>query len=569
MMGWRAFLALAAMGLARHAAAVGWVNIGPPGGADTRALLVNGATIYAGTSGHGLLTSADGGRTWLPASIAASSVFALVQNPTLLFAGTDRGVFTSTAPGTVWQRRGDTLAARSVYTLAVIGTAWFAGTDAGLFRSNDQGTTWMAVAGVPTVSVLALAFTQGSVVLAGTQAGVFASADGGSSWVAHNSGLDNYTVDVLVADTADGSVFYAGARYTGPSPGPAPPSGGVFKTSNGGITWTPINQGLQRTDAAPPPILALAINSEHVLYLGTQGAGVFQSSDGGQTWVANSTGLTDLQVQALTGAPAGLYAGTASRGVFLLSSAAAVGTLTGLIPVVISAPGAHSAFFRTALQLTNTALACSPPCTSGVPIVGQLAFHPQGVASPADPLLTFTLEAGQTLMLSDVVDAFETVGVGTLDIVTPPNNVPIATAEVFTATGAIGSLGMFGFTEQSMSPGDALRAGDAGVLLSPPYIDARQNFGVRTFADGATVQLTVRDQAGNVRSTFSREFPSNYMAQVSAADFLTPPGASTAYALTHSYTVRIDVVIGSLIAYAVAADNTTNDSSFQLARKLQ
>jgi hypothetical protein len=313
----------------------------------------------------------------------------------------------------------------------------------------------------------------------------------------------------------------------------------------------------------------LAIDSSQILYVGTQGAGVFQSSDGGQTWVATSTGLTDLQVQALAAAPTGLFSGTSSRGVFLLNGGTALGTLTGLIPVVVSAPGAHSAFFRTALQLTNAALPCPAPCTPGVPIVGQLVFHPQGVASPDDPLLTFTLEAGQTLMLSEVVAQIGGSGVGTLDIVAPPNNIPAATAQVFASLGAIGSAGSFGFTEQALSTGDALRAGDAGVLFTPPSVDARQNFGVRTFADGATVRLTVRDQTGNVRSTFSREYPANYMAQVSATDFLTPPGTSTPYSLTPNDTARVDVVTGSLIAYAVAADNTTNDPSFQLARRIQ
>jgi hypothetical protein len=564
------FIVLAFAAMPDYAAAASWVSIGPPGGADVRALFVNGATIYAGTNGQGLLTSGDGGRTWLTASLAASSVFALTQSGPLVLAGTDHGVFSSAAAGTVWQRRGDALVARNVYSLAVLGMTWFAGTDAGLFRTNDEGNTWLSVAGVPMVSVRALAVTQGTTMLAGTQAGVFGSGDGGSTWASRNSGLDTvpYTVNAFLSN---GAAVYAGATYSGgAAPGPIPPAGGVFKTNDAGLTWTPINQGLERAvDIGPPPALALAIDSSQILYVGTQGAGVFQSSDGGQTWVATSSGLTDLQVQALAAAPTGLYSGTAGRGVFLLNGGAALGTLTGLIPVVVSAPGAHSAFFRTALQLTNAALPCPAPCTASVPIVGQLVFHPQGVASADDPLLTFTLEAGQTLMLSEVVVQIGGSGVGTLDIVAPATNVPIARADVFTASGAIGSSGMFGFTEQAMSLGEALHAGDTGVLFTPSYVDARQNFGVRTFVDGAAVQITVRDQAGNLRSTFSRQFPTNYMAQVSATDFLTPPGASTPYSLTPNDTARIDVVTGSLIVYAVAADNTTNDPSFQLARRIQ
>ena len=54
---------------------------------------------------------------------------------------------------------------------------------------------------------------------------------------------------------------------------------GVFKSTNGGETWS-------LTDAGPPNVLALAIDpiTPSTLYAGTSRAGVFKSTDAGATW---------------------------------------------------------------------------------------------------------------------------------------------------------------------------------------------------------------------------------------------------------------------------------------------
>jgi photosystem II stability/assembly factor-like uncharacterized protein len=112
---------------------------------------------------------------------------------------------------------------------------------------------------------------------------VFKSTDGGTTWSAVNSGLTNTAVFALAIDPTTPNTLYAG---TG--------GGGVFKSTNGGATWV-------ATGTGPTNVRALAINptTPTTLYAGTNGGGVFKSTDGGTTWSAVNTGLTNLYVRAL------------------------------------------------------------------------------------------------------------------------------------------------------------------------------------------------------------------------------------------------------------------------------
>jgi len=85
------------------------------------------------------------------------------------------------------------------------------------------------------------------------------------------------------AVTPDGSTLYAGTS-----------GGGVFRSTNGGDSWTAVNTGLMY-----PYVYALAIRPDTptTMYAGTYSGGVFRSTDGGDSWTALKTGLTNLNVQ--------------------------------------------------------------------------------------------------------------------------------------------------------------------------------------------------------------------------------------------------------------------------------
>ncbi|MHB8571372.1 MAG: WD40/YVTN/BNR-like repeat-containing protein [Candidatus Dormibacteria bacterium] len=88
--------------------------------------------------------------------------------------------------------------------------------------------------------------------------------------------------------------------------------GGIYRSSDGGQTWSRRTTGLTTPDFWT---LALSPNSGDV-YAGSMGNGLFRSSDGGDTWTPADDGLTNLNVRAITFGPQLAVLGT-SGGVFI------------------------------------------------------------------------------------------------------------------------------------------------------------------------------------------------------------------------------------------------------------
>ena len=108
--------------------------------------------------------------------------------------------------------------------------------------------------------------------------GVFKSTNGGATWTPTNSGLTNGQVDVLAIDPSNSNIVYAGTY------------GGVFKSTNGGSTWTAMNSGLDNDDVTSLAIDPGNPNTVYAAILGYYG-GVFKSTNGGGSWSAINSGL--------------------------------------------------------------------------------------------------------------------------------------------------------------------------------------------------------------------------------------------------------------------------------------
>jgi photosystem II stability/assembly factor-like uncharacterized protein len=134
-------------------------------------------------------------------------------------------------------------------------------------------------------------------------AGIFKTSNGGQSWRPANEGLpDVYVLAFLIQPDAPSTLFAATAT-------------GIFISTDAGEHW-------RRQAGIEGSVTTFAFDSSSgVLYSGT-GSGVSRSADGGRTWEKTSSTLDGWYINALAVSPDGtLYATARARGAsFLFSS---------------------------------------------------------------------------------------------------------------------------------------------------------------------------------------------------------------------------------------------------------
>lgn len=269
-----------------------WTSIGPSGG-FAHALAVdpsNPGTVYAGTSG-GVLKTTDGGANWRAANSGLrSSVRTLVI---------------------------DSSNSNTIYAGAS------ANGQPGIFKSTDGGVSWLPAfsgfeSSVQEVASIAIDPQNNATIYAGTLAcfqpsgspgyvdggenlcwrpGVFKSTNGGASWTAASAGLpwDSQTAGVITAlavDPRNSNTVYAAARR------------GVFRTTNGGASWTRLAELIAGSALFIDP------QSSATIYLATWN-GIFKTIDGGANWIGGAGLPPDCcgSFAMDPGNPATMYAG--------------------------------------------------------------------------------------------------------------------------------------------------------------------------------------------------------------------------------------------------------------------
>jgi photosystem II stability/assembly factor-like uncharacterized protein len=191
-------------------------------------------------------------------------------------------------------------------------TFYVAMATAGVYKTTNAGTTFTNVfdhEGSGSVGAIAIAPTDANLVWVGTGEannrqssswgdGVYKSADGGRTW--RNTGLrDTRAVARIIVDPIDFNVVYVA------SPGNLWAAGGergVYKTADGGLTWTRV---LHVDDDTGATDLVIDPHNNKTLYAATYqrrraqwgmngggpGSTIWKSTDAGQTWARVESGL--------------------------------------------------------------------------------------------------------------------------------------------------------------------------------------------------------------------------------------------------------------------------------------
>jgi hypothetical protein len=290
-----------------------WLQGGGLPQISVHALLIDPAapaTIYAGSDSQGLFKSTNGGATWAPANGGASftAVNGLAIAGGALYAATGSGVFKSTDGAATFAASGNGLPSNSIQSIAADAAALYAGLlNVGVYRSVDGGATWAAANAGAQATIGSLAVDpHTSRIYAGFDLGVYVSTSNGTAWAKSSTGLANSVVQSLVVDAQTPTTLYAG---TG--------SSGVWKSIDGGATWTASSDGITTSNGGLD-VRALAIDpsSTATLYAGT-GAGMYKSVNGGAKWTSVDHGTLIRNISGIVISGSVIRVSTFFTGVFV------------------------------------------------------------------------------------------------------------------------------------------------------------------------------------------------------------------------------------------------------------
>jgi photosystem II stability/assembly factor-like uncharacterized protein len=167
---------------------------------------------------------------------------------------------------------------------------------------SNSSSSWTAKnSGITNLNVRAIAIKSDGTLFAGTYGnGVFRSSDGGESWIPINKGL--YYMDIRKISFTNQENFLLAATY----------GGGIYRSGDNGASWVKMNTGLKSLF-----INDLAMNGAGVIFAATDGQGIMQSIDHGATWRDLDTTLKDRFTTCVAFNSDGkLIVGTRSWGIY-------------------------------------------------------------------------------------------------------------------------------------------------------------------------------------------------------------------------------------------------------------
>jgi len=258
-----------------------WRSVGPyRGGRVTAVAGVSGQahTYYFGATGGGVWKTTDGGMRWTPIAdsiLGAGSIGAMEVAPSdpnvIYVGGGEPCIRGNTSPGD------------------------------GMYRSTDAVRTWTHIgledAGqIATIRIhprdpdLVYVAVLGHAFGPNPTRGIFRSRDGGRTWQKVLFRSDSAGAIDLAMDPQNPRILYAALWQAVRHPWEmisGGPGSGLFKSTDGGDTWTEIsrNAGLPRGVLGRIGVAVSYQNSDRVwAIVEAEDGGVFRSDDGGRTW---------------------------------------------------------------------------------------------------------------------------------------------------------------------------------------------------------------------------------------------------------------------------------------------
>jgi hypothetical protein len=266
------------------------LNNGITGNASIATLAIDPerpSTLYEGAYPGGIFKSLDSGASWKASSDGlslpdqATGIAADPTNSSRVYAATFNSVSRSTNGGKSWTRNITVGTDGLAIDPASPSTIYAASVAIGLVKSTDAGTSWFDISPVNDDSIWSVAIdpaNTSTVYCGGQFATVHKSTNGGGSWSAGAGAFPDVVVQLAI-DPVTTSTLYA-------------VSDGFWKSTNGGVDWSNINNDMGRNGQYARCIGVDPITPS-TLYAGTDG-GLFKSTNGGSNWILINAGLNPM-----------------------------------------------------------------------------------------------------------------------------------------------------------------------------------------------------------------------------------------------------------------------------------
>ena len=175
--------------------------------------------------------------------------------------------------------------------------------DGSVWESLDSGNTWTQLSQIaPGGNIRAAAFSADGTTIytAVARRGVYVSADNGASWTLSGEGLPHGNPYDVATHATDPLTAWV-AMGDGPEVGGNIVAGGIWKTTDGGASWTAVNNGLSIVSNATAANtgsfhqIVVAPSDPDRLYTSNVAPGqaaIYRSDDGGTTWTIIADGST-------------------------------------------------------------------------------------------------------------------------------------------------------------------------------------------------------------------------------------------------------------------------------------
>jgi photosystem II stability/assembly factor-like uncharacterized protein len=311
-----------------------WRSVGPHRGGRVTAIAgvrSKPCTFYMGATGGGVWKTESCGNLWTPVSdgqIATGSIGAIdvsESKPDVVYVGTGsaairsnviigRGMYKSFDAGKTWRFIGLRDAGQigsvivhpsnpDIVWIAALGSPFGPNAERGIFKTIDGGKTWKKTLFVNEETggrVLGINYSNPNELYAGmyrgfrkgwdiisggpaTEGGIYKSSDGGETWTKLSSGLPQKLIGKIDLDVSRSNprVVYAMVEAPGAE-------GGLYRSDDAGATWQNVNSRT-RLRARPFYFNYVDVNPTNENEVWVNELGLHKSTDGGKNFQTVNT----------------------------------------------------------------------------------------------------------------------------------------------------------------------------------------------------------------------------------------------------------------------------------------